>query len=155
MEEDNKYNSFLAALDAEIKEHWYKRTSKLSVKAGMSQGNLSKIVNRKTKATLETQHKIAVACGYKSVSDFIQSTKGVKETNNRMINIDNQDDWEHFKVTRKFKNKELAIKANEALVELESIDSIQFAKAVVDIMERLKSAQKQKKEPGRKAAGGE
>ena len=149
---DTEYKDFLAAASYYDKKIG---TARLAGKYGCSDKYIYMVVNGHKEAGRKVQLKFARACGFKTVSDFIQSTKGVKETNNRMINIDNQDDWEHFKVTRKFKNKELAIKANEALVELESIDSIQFAKAVVDIMERLKSAQKQKKEPGRKAAGGE
>ena len=148
---DRDYQDFLKA----AQEHARQRGVKvIATDYPCSTNHLYQILNGDKKAGSKAQLRFALACEFKSVSEFVQSVKKPKETN-KIINIDNQDDWEHFKVTRKFKNKELAIKANEALVELESIDSIQFAKAVVDIMERLKSAQKQKKEPGRKAAGGE
>ena len=153
---DKDYQEFLKA----AQEHAERRGVKtIAADYPCSTNHLYQILNEDKKAGNKAQLKFALACKFKSVSDFVQSVSKTKRQEDRVIRIDTQEDWEHFKVTRKFKNKDLAIQANEALVELEKIDSLQFAKAVIDIMERLKCARKgkqdERREPGRKAAGGE
>lgn len=78
MTTDQRYEDFLSALNIEIRRNWYKQTSELSLRAGMSQGNLSKIINKRTTAPFLTQNKIAIACGYDSVDDFINTYREQK-----------------------------------------------------------------------------
>jgi len=72
MSEDERYDYFLITLRGEVRANWYKKAASLAKKAGITQGHLSKILNEKTKATFETQSKIAKACGYEKLEAFIE-----------------------------------------------------------------------------------
>ena len=70
MDSNRTYKQFLMALTQEVKDNWYKKTSKLADLASISQGNLSKILNEKIETTLDTQYRLAKACGYE-YTDFL------------------------------------------------------------------------------------
>jgi len=70
MDSNRTYKQFLTALTQEVKQNWYKKTSKLAALASISQGNLSKILNEKIETPLDTQFRLAKACGYE-YTDFL------------------------------------------------------------------------------------
>lgn len=129
MDKDLKYEAFMKSLDAELRGDWFQKSTQLSLAAGLSQGAVSKIYNKKTTATDESQLKIAQACKCKSVEEFIQKH-------------DKKTDWvdpitaEHQKLVKEFPSKKLAKELNELLVKIDKENSLKFAE-IASIIKKI------------------
>ena len=153
---ESSYDLFLSALTAEIKNNWYKKTGQLALKIGITQGHLSKIVNKKVQAREDTQLKIANFFKHKSVESFIQSVNNPEEKNNHCFEVSSTEDWELLKSIYQFKNRDFAIKLNHKLVQIESLDSGFRALSEISIFvdDKLRAIRKKKEGSAPKKALG-
>lgn len=132
--DDPNYEFFLAALDHEIKNNWYKKAYLFAQKSGMSQGNLSKIATKKTYAPYETQLKIIKASrhlnDYKSFITFGREIekKDVAKHSNDCVDLEILKNAKHHNIIDQFEQPKLAEEINAILLEIEKIKKVRLKK---------------------------
>lgn len=131
MERDVIYNRFLAELDSALRGKWYRKTGALAKKAGVSQGNLSKIINRKVVPGQDTQEKILEAIGveYNSLLDPSHS----QTNSNNVVEFQSEIEKQHFKVIQSFDDPETALQFNHFLSKLEKIDVKEYERILGEV----------------------
>lgn len=169
------YEYFLVALDYEIKNNWHKKAYLFAKKAGMSQGNISKIANKKIYAPYETQLKIIKASkdikDYESFILFGKKIKTYKDSNDNVsisgislrgmmrnhshsfkdeghVQIDITTE-RHRQVIERFQQRELALQINEELADLEKLDKDKLKSVLnyIQYQKKITEEELQKKRP--------
>lgn len=148
MVDDARYKAFLNILESKMKREWSGKSAMLAKKAGISQGNLSKIKNNKTKATYETQVKLLEALDV-DYQDLYTPNKTLEASKNKQkdeqapqytVRIDDKETWKHFKVIKRFKSKRIALEMNEVLADYEEKNSaLKFAKLLTKIVDWIEA----------------
>jgi len=131
-------------------EHFKGTQAELGKIFNVSQGQIAKIFS-KQRCGDETWRRMVA----KKIGADYDSMIGVKKTDSKkIINFDNTYDEKHFKVTKKFKNKPMAIEINQGLVEIESYDPEELEEFNAMVQARLKRLRKKiKKQEDRDPPG--
>lgn len=134
--------AFITATIYHIEKDWKGQKGVFASKVPISSGYLSEIINRKKCPQLDKQERIAKLLGYKSIYDYIDFGKNLTSADMigilpqlqmtatatttppspPVIDIQEEADKRHQIVITGFQDKELALKINEALVELEQLE---------------------------------
>ncbi|MGD9732555.1 MAG: hypothetical protein AB7U45_10275 [Desulfamplus sp.] len=133
--------AFINATAFHIEKDWKGKKGIFADKAGISGGYLSEIIGRKKCPQFDKQEKIAKELGYKNVFEFVEFGKtltvgdlvgvmpkfqmtgqATTQPPAPVINLQEEADKRHAEVIAGFKDKELALKLNEVLVEIEALD---------------------------------
>lgn len=130
--EEVKYMDFIDAA-----KHYADKIGAVQIaeKYPCSKNHIYQVINEDKTAGRMTQSKFAKACGFNTVSEFVNS---IKKSTPDYPPIETQEDWEHYTVTRKFKNKRLAIDINKLLVKLESLSPIALGRMAGIIEDEVK-----------------
>ena len=118
-------------------------TEEIADRYGCSTSYIYQVVNGMKEVGRRSQIKFVKACGFNTISDFVQSVKNTPTPPKDSL------DWRHDMVTRKFQSKELAIHINELLVEIEKISPIALGRVGGIIEDELKKLKQEAEQKGR------
>ena len=132
---DLEYIDFIKALSTAASNL---SVNEIAEKYGCKSQFIYQIINGTKTAGWKTQVKIAKACGYKTVTDFINrntiAEDGPSASNcgRQPISFKNTVEKKHFEEIKKFKNREAGLEVNKFLVRLESLNVKEFHK-IIDV----------------------
>lgn len=149
MEKDLTYRKFLAELDNAVRGKWFRKTGALAKRAGISQGNLSKIINRKVIPGYETQEKILDAIGIDLRTIFESSQPQTKSTN--VVEFQSDAERQHFKVIQTFQDPETALQFNHFLSKLEKIDVKEYERILGEVRGLVRDHENKQKDRDQEA----
>ena len=139
IQKDMAYMKFYNALVKIIDQKYNGNRKEVYETASISKSYFSEVMNLNKKASFPKQTAISKACGYNTVDEFIMKTSDQTPIEIQKI------EQEHLKVIKQFKSKDLALKINQHLLELEQLDIIDFGRLAGEIVDRIESIKKRAK----------